>query len=65
MNIIHVILLIGIWISTIVNGNSYLKQRDDFIKSGEKEQPKSLKKARSSFISSALCAIIYTIIKLA
>ena len=65
MNIIHVILLIGIWISAIVNGNSYLKQRDDFIKSGEKEQPKSLKKAHSSFISSALCAIIYTIIKLA
>ncbi len=65
MSTIQVILLIGIWISTVANGNSYLKQRDDFIKSGEKEQPKSLKKARNSFVSSALCAIIYTIIKLA
>ena len=65
MNIIHILLLIGVWLSAIINGSSYLKQRDDFVKSGENEQPKSLKKARNSFLSSAVLAIIYTIIKLA
>ena len=65
MNIIHIILLIGVWLSAIINGSSYLKQRDDFVKSGENEQPKSLKKARNSFLSSTVLAIVYTIIKLA
>ena len=64
MNAIQIILLIGIWISTVINGNSYFKQRDAFIKSGESEQPQALIKARNTFISNAICAILYTLIKL-
>lgn len=44
---------------------AYLSVRDDFIKSGESEQPKELKDTQKAFIGSAIAAAIYTIIKLA
>lgn len=65
MNIIHILLMVGIWYVTIVKWEAYLNMRDDFIKSGASEQPKALKDTQRAFISSAVTAVIYTIIKLA
>lgn len=64
MNAIHLILIFGIWALTVFHGKQYLKQRDDFVKSNEKEQPVELKKARNSFLSCMVSAIIYTIVEL-
>lgn len=65
MNIIHILLMVGLWFFTIVKGKAYLNMRDDFIKSGESERPKALKDTKRAFISIAATAVIYTIIKLA
>lgn len=65
MNIIHLFLMIGLWFFAAVKGKAYLSMRDDFIKSGESEQPKELKDTQKAFIGSAIAAAIYTIIKLA
>lgn len=65
MNIIHIVLMIGLWFFTVTKGKAYLSMRDEFVKSGKEEQPKELKDARWAFISSAITAVLYTIIKLA
>lgn len=65
MNIIHILLMIGLWFFTAVKGKTYLNMRDEFVRSGNSEQPKELKDSRWAFISSAITAVLYTIIKLA
>lgn len=65
MNLIHILLMIGLWLFTAVKGKTYLNMRDEFVRSGNSEQPKELKDSRWAFISSAITAVLYTIIKLA
>lgn len=65
MNIIHILLMIGLWFFTAIKGKTYLNMRDEFVRSGNSEQPKELKDSRWAFISSAITAVLYTIIKLA
>ena len=65
MNIIHILLMVGLWFFTVTKGKAYLSVRDEFVKSGKDEQPKELKDARWAFIISAITAVLYTIIKLA
>lgn len=65
MNIIHILLMVGLWYFTAVKGKAYLSMRDEFVRSGQSEQPKELKDSRWAFISSAITAVLYTIIKLA
>lgn len=65
MNIIHILLMVGLWYFTAVKGKTYLSMRDEFVRSGQSEQPKELKDSRWAFISSAITAVLYTIIKLA
>lgn len=65
MNLIHILLMIGLWFFTAVKGKTYLNMRDEFVRSGNSEQPKELKDSRWAFISSAITAVLYTIIKLA
>ena len=57
--------MIGLWYFTEVKGKAYLSMRDEFVRSGQSEQPKELKDSRWAFISSAITAVLYTIIKLA
>ena len=64
MNIIHIVLLVGIWLVTIAKGKQYFHLRDTFIRSGEQEMPTECMNAKKLFISSLITAIIYTIIKL-
>lgn len=56
--------MIGLWVITIFKGKEYLRLRDEFIKSGATEQSKELKDTKKAFISVAVTAIIYSIIKL-
>lgn len=65
MNIIHLLLMLGLWFFTVVKGKAYLNMRDEFVRSGKSEQPKELKDSRWAFIGSAITAVLYTIIKLA
>ena len=58
------ILIIGIWIVTITQGISFIKLRDEYIKTNSTEKPQELKSAQKAFISSLVCAIVYTLIKL-
>lgn len=64
MNIIHIILLIGIWFVAITKGISFINLRDEYIKSNEAEKKQELKKVQKAFISSLICAIVYTLIKI-
>lgn len=64
MNIIHVVLLVGIWLVTIAKGKQYFQLRDAFIRSGESEMPTDCKNSKKVFISGLVTAIIYTLIKL-
>lgn len=64
MNIIQLLLMFGLWVITIFKGKEYLILRDEFIKSGATEQSKELKDTKKAFISVAVTAIIYSIIKL-
>lgn len=64
MNIIHIILLIGIWFVAITKGISFINLRDEYIKSNEAEKPQELKSAQKAFVSSLICAIVYTLIKI-
>lgn len=64
MNIIHIVLLIGIWFVAITKGISFINLRDEYTKSNATEKPAELKVAQKAFTSSLLCAIIYTLIKL-
>lgn len=64
MNIIQLLLMIGLWVVTIFKGKEYLNLRDEFIKSETTEQSQELKEAKKAFISVAVVAIIYSIIKM-
>lgn len=64
MNIIHIVLLIGIWFVAITKGISFINLRDVYIKSNATEKSAELKAAQKAFISSLVCAIVYTIVKL-
>ncbi len=64
MNIIHIILLVGIWLITIKNGLTYINFRDMHIRSGATKKSQELMSAQKAFIRSLICAIIYTLIKL-
>ena len=64
MNIIHIVLLVGIWFVAITKGISFIKLRDEYIKSNATEKPAELKATQKAFISSLLCAIVYTLVKL-
>lgn len=64
MNIIQIILLVGIWILAITKGISFVNLRDEYIKSNATEKPQELKSTQKAFISSLVCAIVYTIAKL-
>lgn len=64
MNIIHIALMVGLWLITIVKGKQYFQLRDAFIRSGEQEMPIECKNAKKVFISGLIAAIIYTLIKL-
>lgn len=64
MNLIHIVLLIGVWLFAIMNVITFINARDDFIKSNEKEKPKELIKAQKALISSLLLAVIYTVAKI-
>ena len=58
------ILLIGIWIVTITQGITFFNHRDEYIKSNVTEKPQELKSAQKTFISSLVCAVVYTLVKL-
>lgn len=64
MNIIHIILLVGIWILAITKGIAFINLRDEYIKSNATEKPEELKSTQKAFFSSLVCAIVYTIAKL-
>lgn len=64
MNIIHIVLLVGIWLLAISKGIAFINLRDEYIKSNANEKPQELKTTQKAFISSLVCAIIYTIAKL-
>ncbi len=64
MNIIHIILLFGLWFVAVAKGISFINLRDEYIKSNKTEKPQELKSAQKAFINSLICAIVYTIIKI-
>lgn len=43
MNIMHIVLLIGIWIVAITKGIYFINLRDEYIKSNATEKPQELK----------------------
>ena len=47
MDIIHIVLLIGVWLVAIAEGISFINLRDQYIKSNEAEKPQELKKAQN------------------
>ena len=64
MNIMHIVLLIGIWFFTITKGISFINLRDEYIKSNAIEKPQELKTTQKAFIGVLVCAIVYTIVKI-